>query len=93
MQSLQCRLCREIVPLHTGIDGIQMGESIRLHLVSAHAETPQGQVQLMEHMKRVSWVMDLLAFDSPDSGTEYRNLLHQAVEQLLAPQLEVVPSC
>lgn len=89
--TLQCQLCFELVMPQVTPAGEDIGNAVREHLVNSHGQTP---AQLMEHMKRVSWLMDLLAFDSADDPEGYRQLLYQAVNSLITPKpaLEVVPS-
>ena len=89
--TLQCQLCFELVQPKLTPQGEDIGTTCREHLV-AHASDSPGM--LIEHMKRVSWLMDLLAFDSADDPEGYRQLLYQAVNSLLVPKpaLEVVPS-
>lgn len=89
--TLVCQLCFELVQPQMTPAGEDIGAACREHLITRHQENP---TQLLEHMKRVSWLMDLLAFDSADDPEGYRELLFQAINSMLVPKpaLEVVPS-
>lgn len=95
MRSIQCLLCTEIIPLPNVPAGKQMDLAgfMRSHLAE-HTSTPEGMKLLGEHMGRTGWILDLLAFDSPDQPEGYRELLQQAIEQALQSHslIEVVPS-
>lgn len=89
--TLQCNLCRQIVIPLPGENPDDLGTITRGHLIAAHSEPP---FELIQHMQRVSWILDLLAFDSTDDPAGYRELIAQGINSLLAPQnlVEVVPS-
>jgi hypothetical protein len=95
MRSVQCLLCYELLPLPIAQPGasVDLAGFIRTHL-QEHAATAEGMKLLAEHMGRTGWILDLLAFDSPDHATGYRELLGQAVEQALQSRnrIEVMPS-
>lgn len=95
MHSIQCLLCLEIILLPAPASGkrIDLAGFMRDHLAE-HTKNQEDLQLLHDHMGRVSWILDLLAFDSPDEPDGYRELMGQAIEQALQShsRIEVIPS-